>query len=221
MPMTTKLSPIPKRRQAKAQPAKTSIADEPSDLSYIVEGLRALAVPVDQLQFDPANTRKHDELNLKAIRASLRVYGQRKPIVVNKRTGAVEAGNGTLQAALAEGWTHLAVVYVDDDPTTAAGFSIADNRTAELAEWDREALDAVLRTVQTEDQDLADMLTRLAEEEKIVPAEDAAGEGGAEDQAGALKDQFQILIICNSEEQQAELLERFATEGLECRSLIS
>jgi hypothetical protein len=81
--------------------------------------------------------------------------------VVNRRTGTIEAGNGTLQAALALGWSHLAVVYVDDDPTTAAGFTIADNRTAELAEWDREALDKLLSDLKTNDPLLDQMLADL------------------------------------------------------------
>src|SRR3990167_4389737 len=139
------------------------------DLSHIIEPLRALAVPCSELVFDPANPRTHDEQNLNAIKSSLRVYGQRKPVVVNQRTGAVEAGNGTLQALLAMGHTYVAAVYVDDDPTTAAGYSVADNRASELAEWDDAALKAILDTVQTDDQELADMFTRLAEEEGIVP----------------------------------------------------
>jgi len=81
--------------------------------------------------------------------------------VVNKRTGNVEAGNGTLQAALELGWTHIAAVYVDDDPTTAAAFGIADNRSGELAEWDTEALDAILGTINVDDPDLQAMLDDL------------------------------------------------------------
>jgi DNA modification methylase len=135
-------------------------AAEP-DLSYIAEPLRLLAVPCSALVLDPANARRHPEPNLEAIKASLRTYGQRKPIVVNRRTGRIEAGNGTLQAALALGWSYLAVVYVDDDPMTAAGFSIADNRTAELAEWDREALDKLLSEIKTNDPVLDQMLADL------------------------------------------------------------
>jgi DNA modification methylase len=131
------------------------------DLSYIAEQLRPLAVPCSDLVLDPANARRHPEPNLEAIKASLRVYGQRKPVVANRRTRTIEAGNGTLQAALALGWSHLAVVYVDDDPMTAAGFSIADNRTAELAEWDRAALDKLLSEIKTNDPVLDQMLADL------------------------------------------------------------
>lgn len=135
-------------------------------------------MPCDQLQFDPANARKHPEPQLAQLRASLKSYGQRKPVVANRRTGTVEAGNGMLQAALSLGWSHLAAVYVDDDPATAVGFAIADNRIPEGAEWDTAALDALLRTCQTGDSELAAMFAKLAEEQKIIPAEPAPSVNG-------------------------------------------
>jgi DNA modification methylase len=138
------------------------------DLSYIAEQLRPLAVATKDLVLDPANSRKHPDDNLEAIKGSLAVYGQRKPIVVNRRTGAVEAGNGTLEAARALGWTHVAAVYVDDDSATAAGFSIADNRSAELATWDQDALQKLINEVQTDDVRLQKMLEDLARDEKIT-----------------------------------------------------
>ena len=146
-----------KGRRVATKAATTAAAD----LSCIAEQLRPLAVPCAELVLDPANARRHPELNLDAIKGSLRVYGQRKPVVVNRRTGIIEAGNGTLEAALELGWSHLAAVYVDDDPMTAAGFSIADNRTAELAEWDRAALDKLLGEIKTNDPLLERMLADL------------------------------------------------------------
>jgi len=110
-----------------------------SDLSYIAEGLRVLAVPIDQLHEDPANARVGHDVN--RIAGSLRQYGQRKPIVVNRlQNGKIEAGNGTYRAAIALGWSHIAVVYVDDDAATAAAFGIADNRVAEFSRWDEDVL---------------------------------------------------------------------------------
>ena len=119
------------------------------DLSGIADGLRPLVVEVKELTLDPANARKHAERSIEGIKGSLAVYGQRKPIVVNRRTNVVEAGNGMLQAARDLGWSHLAVLYVDDDPATAAGFAIVDNRSAELSEWDQDALDKLLGEVNT------------------------------------------------------------------------
>jgi DNA modification methylase len=110
-----------------------------TDLSYISESLRPLAVPIESLHEDPANARvKHD---VGRIAASLKAYGQRKPIVVNRlQNGKIEAGNGTFRAAQSLSWSHIAVVYVEDDPATAAAFGIADNRVGEFSEWDEDVL---------------------------------------------------------------------------------
>src|SRR5512138_70886 len=97
------------------------------ELTYIAEGLRVLAAPIDELHIDPANARTKHALD--RIATSLKLYGQRKPIIANRlQDGKIEAGNGTWLAAKQLGWSHIAVVFVDDDPATAAAFGIADNR---------------------------------------------------------------------------------------------
>ena len=111
-------------------------------------------VGIDEVKPDEHNARLHPERNLETTKTSLRVYGQRKPIVVNKRTGIIEAGNGLWQAAKDLGWEKIAVVYVDDDPATATGYAIMDNRSAELAEWDEEILSGLLEELKLEEFDL-------------------------------------------------------------------
>ena len=99
---------------------------------------------VNELSADPANLRKHNERNIEAIKASLRRFGQQKPIVVNDK-GIVIAGNGTLEAARALGWDTIAVVHTRLDDHGQVLYGIADNRTAELAEWDWMALTGVMK----------------------------------------------------------------------------
>jgi len=50
----------------------------------------------------------------------------------------VIAGNGTLEAAKSLGWTEIqiSVCPADWDADTAKAYALADNRSAELAEWD-------------------------------------------------------------------------------------
>lgn len=164
-----------------------------TDLSYIAESLWPLAVPIDSLHEDPANARVgHD---VARIAASLKAYGQRKPIVANRlQDGKVEAGNGTYRAAKQLGWSHIAVVFVDDDPATAAAFGIADNRVAEFSRWDEDVLREISSSVGDlftgfEPAELADLVSVSAETQPTV--EDP---GAEPDRADELQEKWQVKV---------------------------
>jgi len=126
---------------------------------------------IAELKNDPANARKHSPRNLKAIRDSLDVFGQQKPIVVDSR-GVVIAGNGTLEAARELGWDEIDVAVTDLDPAHAQAFGIADNRTAELAEWDTDVLGQLLEGM---DSNLADILS--IDDLELPDSIDGGGQG--------------------------------------------
>lgn len=127
------------------------------DLSHIVEQLRPLAVPIDTLILDPENARIHPERNLDEIRKSLKKFGQRLPLVVQADGMIVRAGNARLTVARELGWTHIAAVICDDDDALAKAFGLMDNRSAELAEWDENALIALLKDVRSVDPSLLEV----------------------------------------------------------------
>jgi site-specific DNA-methyltransferase (adenine-specific) len=110
-------------------------------------------IPCADLHNDPANVRKHGDQNLAAIKASLVRFGQQKPIVVNQ-DGVVVAGNGTLMAARALNWTTIKAIRTNLVGSEATAFAIADNRTAELAEWDESALHQQLAAIAIDDEEL-------------------------------------------------------------------
>lgn len=112
-------------------------------LTYIAEKLRPLARPIKKLKHDPENARRHGRRNSDAIMASLKEHGQLKPVVISP-DGTVIAGNGTMDAALALGWTHLAVVEYAGEARAARRYGVQDNRSAELAEWDDSVLAGLL-----------------------------------------------------------------------------
>jgi hypothetical protein len=103
--------------------------------------LKIESVSVESLSFDLNNARKHSEQNLQAIAASLEQFGQRKPIVVTA-DNVVVAGNGTLEAARMLKWPKIDVVRAPANwsPNEVKAFALADNRAAELAEWNKEVL---------------------------------------------------------------------------------
>ena len=117
----------------------------------IIDSLKSLAVPIDSLQGLPGNPRRGD---VDAVAASLSRFGQRKPIVVRRDDGTIIAGNHTWQAAKKLGWSEIAVAYVGDDDVTAQAYALADNRTAELGDYDDELLKALIDSVGQIDPEL-------------------------------------------------------------------
>jgi hypothetical protein len=130
--------------------------------AVIAEPLLSLAAPIDTLTTDPDNANRGD---VAAIRKSLNVFGQRKPVVARRTgrdadgrpTGFVTAGNHTLLAAIELGWDHIATVFLDDDATTAKAYALADNRTGELSTWDDEQLAETMRELTADDFDLSSL----------------------------------------------------------------
>ena len=118
---------------------------------------------VAELVEDENNARAHDTRNLQAIEKSLQEFGQQKPIVITKDNKVI-AGNGTLLAATSLGWDEIDVVVTTLDEVKQSGFAIADNRTAELASWDDEALAKTMASLQN-DFDIDETLTGFSDVE--------------------------------------------------------
>jgi len=117
---------------------------------HVAPALADLLVPIASLKLDKANARKHSARNLDSIAESYRTFGQQKPIIIAPDC-VVVAGNGQLAAAQKLGWTHIAAVVTNLAGAALRAFALADNRTAELAEWDDDALAKALAAIQDAD----------------------------------------------------------------------
>ena len=98
--------------------------------------LEVVTVNLDSLNPDPENPRTHDERNLASIRASLEAHGQVEPLVVQRSSMMIIAGNGRATAMKEIGWQKASVALIDCDDEAARRLSIALNRSGELAGWD-------------------------------------------------------------------------------------
>ena len=103
----------------------------------IATDLQQHAVPLDDLQYHPQNARLGD---VEAIKGSLERFGQIRPIVVQRSTDYVVAGNHTLKAVRALGWEQIAAVFVDLDDDEAMAYLTADNRLGNLGGYDDKVL---------------------------------------------------------------------------------
>lgn len=101
-------------------------------------------VPLDAIRPHPHNARQGD---LGAIGESIRVNGVYRPVIVQRSTGHILAGNHTAKAMAQAGRAEAPVVYLDVDDAEALRILLADNRTADLGDYDGAALVDLLRTL--------------------------------------------------------------------------
>jgi len=149
---------VPKEpRPPKPKEAKEAKTSKPAE--YTLEATEL--VPLSELRRYHKNPREGD---IGAVSESLRVLGQYRPVVVNRRTNEILKGNHTAAAASALGWTEIAVVWVDVDEVAAAKIVLADNRTADKATYDNDLLGSVLKSLDSlegtgfDDEDFTEVL---------------------------------------------------------------
>lgn len=104
--------------------------------------LKEFATPINNLKPHPQNVRQGD---IGAISQSLKQHGQYRPIVVQRSTGFILAGNHTYKAALSLKWKQIAATYVDCDDEQALRILLIDNRANDLASYDDSALVEMLK----------------------------------------------------------------------------
>ncbi len=175
--------------------------------------MNVMNIPIDKLVPDPANARRHPQRNLDALMGSLLRFGQQKPLVIDANN-VVRAGNGTLAAAKALGWKELSCIRSDLLGGELTAYAIADNRTAELAEWDPDLLHAALG-----DMDEAGLKSLAFDDPDEL--EKLLGRPGEEEPAGeqSIDSAFEVVVECRDETHQQEVFDRLTAAGETCRLL--
>jgi hypothetical protein len=110
--------------------------------------LQSLLVPIGEVTPYPGNPRQGD---VGAIAKSLERFGQTKPIAVQLSSGHIVAGNHAYHAAIALGWTHIAIAKSALTDKDAKAYLVADNRTEELGSYDFQTLGSLLAEMARED----------------------------------------------------------------------
>lgn len=101
---------------------------------------------IEELKPYPNNPRINDSA-VDAVAASIREFGWKQPLVVDK-DGVIVAGHTRYKAAQKLGMDEVPVVVADDlTGEQIKAYRLADNKTAELAEWDFGKLDIELEGI--------------------------------------------------------------------------
>ncbi len=195
--------------------------------------MKTVRLPFDSLHPDPENTNTHNERNIEVIKNSLRQWGQYRAFVVQKHSEAlglehvIVVGNGMYQAMTELGTFDTVAVEIRDLPDTERrALSIQDNKSSDLSEVDRDKLGDILRNLPVEDvlltgfdkAELAEFDIRL-DGELWGPGKDEDDQNVPGD-ADNIDVSFRVIVDCEDEQHQVELLERFEKEGLKCQALM-
>lgn len=144
------------------------------------------SVAIDKIIPYEKNPRKND-IAVDAVAASIKEFGFKIPILLDKN-GTIIAGHTRLKAAIKLGLKEVPCIYADDlNEEQVKALRLADNKTAELADWDFDLLNDELLDIIDIDmtsfgfEELLDARPDLVDEEDFdvdaeVPAIVKAGE---------------------------------------------
>lgn len=139
--------------------------------------LETETVHIDSYDPHPKNARRG---NHEVIKASLERFGQYKPVIVNRRTGHIVAGNNVWAVMRNQGWTEYEASIIDVDDETELEILIVDNRSSDLAEYEDSILIANLSEIDSEGligwESLDKVEQEIAEAQEADLTESSAGE---------------------------------------------
>ena len=110
-------------------------------------------IKVKDLRNNPKNPRKNDGA-IDSVAKSIKKYGFRNPLIVDENN-VVWCGNTRLKASRKLGLEEVPCIVVKDlNEQQMTELALLDNKTNEIAEWDFEMLDDILKDVELDDFDL-------------------------------------------------------------------
>jgi DNA modification methylase len=99
-----------------------------------------IQTPVENLKPYPNNVRTHTEKSLSHLKGGIIEFGFIMPVVIDGDRNII-AGHGRVEAAKSLGMTAVPTICADHlTPAQVRAYRIADNRLAELSDWNRDAL---------------------------------------------------------------------------------
>ena len=128
-------------------------------------------VPASELRPNPKNWRTHPTAQLDALRGVLSEVGYAGASLARELPdGSLMLIDGHARAEVS-GNAMVPVLILDVTEAEADKILATYDTLGGMATADAERLDALLRDVQTENEAVAGMLTKLAEENGVVPAD--------------------------------------------------
>lgn len=151
------------------------------------------------------NARKHSPKQIMMLKASIKEFGFKIPILVRDDMTVI-TGHARLQAAIELDMKRIPIVKQKDlTPDQARAFVHIDNQLALKSEWDEELLAMELGEIDFDFGAFEFELPDLSDDSDKEPAP-------------VLDEQeFLIVVMAKDEEEQARLFEEFSKREIQCK----
>lgn len=110
-------------------------------------------INIDKVHLWEENPRINEHV-IEQLALSISEFGFLNPLIVQKSSGKIIAGNTRYKAAKKLGLLKVPVIYTDLDDNKANAFAIADNKLGELALWDDDLLKELLHDLNDSEYNL-------------------------------------------------------------------
>lgn len=169
--------------------------------------MKIFDIEISRLREYENNPRNNDKA-VEKVAASIREFGFKVPIVIDKNN-VIVCGHTRVRAAKQLKLDVVPCIVADDlTPEQIRAFRLADNKTSEFSDWDIEKLDAELAAL---DLDMT-----------LFGFEDGTSRTKAQqrkDLSDAVSEVYEVIVECADESEQEEIFNRLQEEGLQCRVL--
>lgn len=172
--------------------------------------MKNITKPLSELTPDPRNARKHPPEQIARLAGSIKEFGFLAPILINAK-GTIIAGHGRVEAARKAGLEEVPCLQVEHlTETQQRAYVLADNKLAQMAEWDDEMLALELKSLVDAgfDIDLTGFMDHelgdLLEADQIV---DEADEIIHEQSLQVEPEQEYVIVLASSDEEWEQMKE--------------
>jgi hypothetical protein len=174
-------------------------------------------VPARELRPNPRNWRTHPESQRDALRGVLADIGYADALLARELDDqSLELVDGHLRAETTPD-AMVPVLVLDVTQEEADKILLTLDPLAALAGTDQQRLDDLLSTTKFSSPQLEQMLDELAREAAAAQRE---LEASCERREVSIPETWQVVVECESEEQQQAVYERMRGEGYRCRVLV-
>jgi hypothetical protein len=178
-------------------------------------------VKASELRPNPRNWRSHPQAQQDALRGVLAEVGWADAALAREEPGGdLVLLDGHLRGDVA-GDEEIPVLVLDVTAEEGDKILATLDPLAAMAEADGQKLGELLASIETENEGLQSVLDGLASEHGIDLFESGAEEDEPDTSEQLGDAEYRLVLLCDSEEQQRELLTEFEKRGLECQALIS